>query len=77
MNADGSNIQQVTNFAKASFAPFFHPDNKRIIFSSNVQSENRGTSIYISLMWVGQAWRELPKTIPLMVSPCSLVMGKM
>lgn len=41
MNADGSNIQQVTHFGKASFAPFIHPDNERIIFSSNVQSENR------------------------------------
>ncbi|MCK7520799.1 MAG: hypothetical protein MZV64_25410 [Ignavibacteriales bacterium] len=28
MNADGSDIQQVTNFGKASFAPFFHPDGK-------------------------------------------------
>lgn len=39
MNADGSGIQQVTNFGKASFAPFFHPDGKRIIFSSNLKSE--------------------------------------
>jgi Tol biopolymer transport system component len=36
MNSDGSNKRQVTNFGKASFAPFFHPDGKRIIFSSNV-----------------------------------------
>jgi TolB protein len=41
MDADGRNIQQVTGFGKASFAPFFHPDNNRIIFSSNVQSKNR------------------------------------
>jgi Tol biopolymer transport system component len=39
MNADGSDIQQITSFGKASFAPFFHPDGKRIIFSSNVNSE--------------------------------------
>lgn len=39
MNSDGSNIKQVTNFGKASFAPFFHPDGKRIIFSSNVNSK--------------------------------------
>lgn len=39
MNADGSGIQQVTNFGKASFAPFFHPDGKRIIFSSNLKSD--------------------------------------
>jgi len=36
MNADGSNKHQVTNLNKASFAPYFFPDGKRIIFSSNV-----------------------------------------
>ena len=39
MNSDGSDIQQITNFGKASFAPFFYPDGKKIIFSSNVNSE--------------------------------------
>ncbi|MFQ5585928.1 MAG: TolB family protein [Thermodesulfobacteriota bacterium] len=38
MDADGRNMRQVTGFGKASFAPFFHPDGKRIIFSSNVNS---------------------------------------
>jgi TolB protein len=36
MNADGSNKRQVTRLNKASFAPYFFPDGKRIIFSSNV-----------------------------------------
>jgi TolB protein len=36
MNADGSNKRQVTKLTKASFAPYFFPDGKRIIFSSNV-----------------------------------------
>jgi Tol biopolymer transport system component len=36
MNADGSHKRQVTNLNKASFAPYFFPDGKRIIFSSNV-----------------------------------------
>jgi TolB protein len=36
MNADGSNKRQITNLNKASFAPYFFPDGKRIIFSSNV-----------------------------------------
>jgi Tol biopolymer transport system component len=40
MDADGQNITQVTNAGKASFAPFFHPDGKRIIFSSNLNSSN-------------------------------------
>ena len=35
MNADGSNKRQVTKLNKASFAPYFFPDGKRIIFSSN------------------------------------------
>ena len=39
MDADGKNIKKITNFGKASFAPFFHPDGRRIIFSSNVKSE--------------------------------------
>ncbi len=48
MNSDGSDKQQITNFGKASFAPFFHPDGKRIIFSSNVNSESgRDFNLYL------------------------------
>lgn len=36
MNADGSNKRQVTHSSKASFAPYFFPDGKRIIFASNM-----------------------------------------
>jgi len=39
MNADGSEQTQVTKNGKANFGPFFHPDGKRIIFSSNQGSE--------------------------------------
>lgn len=35
MDADGNNRRQVTSLNSASFAPFIHPDGKRIIFSSN------------------------------------------
>jgi Tol biopolymer transport system component len=35
MNADGSGQRQVTSLGAASFAPFFHPDGRRILFSSN------------------------------------------
>lgn len=35
MNADGSNKRQVTNLNAASFAPFFTPDGKAIIFSTD------------------------------------------
>lgn len=35
MNTDGSNKRQVTKLGSASFAPFFTPDGKRIIFCTN------------------------------------------
>ncbi|HSB60795.1 MAG TPA: hypothetical protein VLI67_03695 [Vicinamibacteria bacterium] len=35
MDRDGSNKRQVTRLGAASFAPSFHPDGKRIVFSSN------------------------------------------
>ena len=35
MNADGTDNTQITHLKKASFAPFMHPDGKRIIFCSN------------------------------------------
>lgn len=35
MDADGSNKRRVTTETGASFAPFMHPDGKRLIFSSN------------------------------------------
>jgi TolB protein len=35
-NADGSEARQVTRYGAASFAPFFHPDGERILFSSNM-----------------------------------------
>ena len=39
MDADGKNMKQITHFGKASFAPFFSPDAKKIIFSSNTGSK--------------------------------------
>lgn len=38
MNDDGSNLRQVTSLGAASFAPFFTPDDQRIIFSSNAHN---------------------------------------
>ncbi|MCE9557321.1 MAG: hypothetical protein K8R88_00065, partial [Armatimonadetes bacterium] len=35
MDADGGNKRQVTRLGCASFAPFIHPDGKRVIFGSN------------------------------------------
>ena len=36
MKSDGSAKRQVTSNGKANFAPYFFPDGKRIIFSSNM-----------------------------------------
>jgi TolB protein len=48
MNADGSNKRQLTNNGAANFAPFFHPDGRRIIFSSNVHDPSgRGFNLYL------------------------------
>jgi Tol biopolymer transport system component len=38
MNADGSDQHQVTSLGGANFAPYFTPDGKRIIFSSNYKN---------------------------------------
>lgn len=48
MDADGSHKRQITHFGAASFAPFFHPDNKRIIFASNMNDpQGRNFDLYI------------------------------
>ena len=39
MNRDGSDMRQITKSAAASFAPYFHPDGRRIIFSTNITSQ--------------------------------------
>jgi Tol biopolymer transport system component len=49
MDADGSNVRQVTNLGAASFAPFFHPDGKRIIFASN-SGDPRGRNFDLFLV---------------------------
>jgi Tol biopolymer transport system component len=48
MNADGTNKRQVTHLGKASFAPYFFPDGKRIIFASNVNDpKGRDFDLYV------------------------------
>lgn len=48
-NVDGSNLKQVTHLGKANWAPFFTPDGKKIIFSSNHQSE-KGYDFHLFLV---------------------------
>jgi len=49
MNADGSDQHQVTHLGAGSFAPFFHPDGKRIIFASN-SGDPRGRNFDLFLV---------------------------
>ena len=48
-DADGSHKRQLTTNNSANFAPFFHPDNKRIIYASNVRDPH-GRSFQLYLM---------------------------
>lgn len=38
-NADGSDARRITDLGQANWAPYWHPDGKRIIFASNHTSE--------------------------------------
>jgi Tol biopolymer transport system component len=48
MNRDGTNVRQVTKLGAASFAPFFTPDGRKIIFSTNVgDPKQRNFDLYL------------------------------
>ncbi len=48
MDVDGSNKQQITDFGKASFGPYFHPSGEKIIFSSNLDDpKGREFDLYL------------------------------
>ncbi|MGB5874021.1 MAG: hypothetical protein WBH56_09870 [Bacteroidota bacterium] len=49
MKADGTGKRQLTNNGAANFAPFFHPDNNRIIFASNM-ADPKGRNFDLYLM---------------------------
>jgi len=48
MNADGTNQRQITNNGKANFCPYFTPDGKKIIYSSNAgDPKGREFDVYL------------------------------
>ena len=48
MKADGTGKRQVTSNGAANFAPYFHPDGRRIIFSSNLADpKGRNFDLYL------------------------------
>ena len=49
MNANGSGKRQLTRNGKVNFAPFFHPNGKQIVFSSNV-NDPRGRAFHLYLI---------------------------
>lgn len=58
MDADGSNPRQVTRNGAANFGPFWHPDGKRIIFSSNMHDPKGGNfELYLVEVETGKTER--------------------
>ena len=48
MNRDGSNKRNILSNGAANFAPYFHPDGKRIIFASNMDDPGgRNFDLYL------------------------------
>lgn len=43
---DGKNVKQVTDLPGANWAPFFHPSDKKILFSSNHHSMDQGGRLF-------------------------------
>ncbi|RMD50289.1 MAG: hypothetical protein D6830_03115 [Ignavibacteria bacterium] len=43
---DGKNVRQVTDLPGANWAPFFHPDGKKILFCSNHHSLDEGGRLF-------------------------------
>jgi Tol biopolymer transport system component len=49
MREDGREVRQVTRNGAANFAPFMHPDSRRVIFSSNVDDPSgRSFALYLA-----------------------------
>ncbi len=39
VNVDGTGLRQITELGNANWAPYFHPSGKKVLFSSNHQSQ--------------------------------------
>jgi Tol biopolymer transport system component len=63
MNADGSDRHQITHLGGANFAPYFTPDDRRIIFASNAQ-DPRGRNFDLNLVNVDGSGLEQVTTYP-------------
>jgi TolB protein len=45
-DVDGKNVKQVTHLLGANWAPFFHPNGKKILFCSNHHSLGKGGRVF-------------------------------
>lgn len=54
MNADGSGRRPVTSNGASNFSPFYFPDGKRIIFSSNIETKGEGGRPSFHLYTIGE-----------------------
>ncbi len=63
MNADGSDRHQITHLGGANFAPYFTPDDRRIIFASN-HTEPRGRNFDLYLVHLDGTGLEQVTTYP-------------
>jgi TolB protein len=63
MNADGSDQHQITHLGGANFAPYFTPDDRRIIFASN-HTNPRGRNFDLYLVNLDGSGLEQVTTYP-------------
>ncbi len=42
-NVDGSNLTKITDLGSANWAPFFHPNGKKVLFSTNHHSKHHAS----------------------------------
>ncbi|MBI1723119.1 MAG: PD40 domain-containing protein [Gemmatimonadetes bacterium] len=63
MNADGTNRHRVTSLGGANFAPYFTPDDRRIIFASN-QADPHGRNFDLYLVNLDGTGLERVTTYP-------------
>jgi len=54
MNADGSGQRLVTSNGASNFSPFYFPDGKKIIFSSNIETKGEGGRPSFHLYAIGE-----------------------
>ena len=61
MNADGSDQRLVTSNGASNFSPFYFPDGKRVIFSSNIETKGEGGRPSFHLYAIGEDGKGLER----------------